>query len=297
MVTCPVEWCDYENSPASVAGHISGTHDDDHDWQKLGYEGIWDFRNQFETESAACTTILHMTDSHIGKISGGFFKTKWEVDCAKGFQMAIDKAIELDVDSVLHTGDLFHNDQFGISESQKYLVENQLWRLNRYEIPFLYIVGDHERENGQAILHWLANIGYAKHLTQIPVNVGEHVALYGQDHRNREFWNCANWKPEPPGDRFSILGLHQSMAPYSPKKPPDLHVKDIKTWTAKNSGFSFNVIALGQLHREIDEMSEATRVICGGATERLGKTESAIEPSVGLFQVTSDDIKYRRIYL
>lgn len=297
MVGCPVDWCDYENSPGSVAGHVSGMQDEDHDWEKLGYDGIWEFRNQFEPGSKEGTSILHMTDSHIGRQYGGYYGTTWDVDCANGFQRAIERAIELGVDAVLHTGDLFHNDRNGITESQSAHVGSRLEDLSKADIPFFYILGDHERDEGKVTMREFEQIGYAENLEQNPVNVGKHVALYGQNYQPPDFWKQKNWKPESPGDRFSILALHQSIAPFTGKDHPDLHVKNIHTWTAISDGFLFDAIALGQFHREFDEKSANTRVICGGATERLGKTKSSIDPSVGVFQVTADGVEYRRHYL
>ncbi|PSP78151.1 hypothetical protein BRC81_08925 [Halobacteriales archaeon QS_1_68_20] len=42
-VPCPVRGCDYRNVPASVSAHVSGVHDDDHDWDALAYEGMDDY--------------------------------------------------------------------------------------------------------------------------------------------------------------------------------------------------------------------------------------------------------------
>ncbi len=42
-VPCPVEGCGYRNVPASVSAHVSGVHDDDHDWDALPYGGMDDY--------------------------------------------------------------------------------------------------------------------------------------------------------------------------------------------------------------------------------------------------------------
>lgn len=38
-IECPVEGCEYENRIRSVAAHISGTHDENHSWDRLGHDG------------------------------------------------------------------------------------------------------------------------------------------------------------------------------------------------------------------------------------------------------------------
>ncbi|MCT9098394.1 hypothetical protein [Haloarchaeobius sp. HME9146] len=42
-VECPVEACSYSDAPALVATHVSSTHDGDHDWAVLPYDGAREF--------------------------------------------------------------------------------------------------------------------------------------------------------------------------------------------------------------------------------------------------------------
>lgn len=42
-VDCPVGDCTYRDAIRSVAGHVSGTHDDAHSWDRLGYDGAREF--------------------------------------------------------------------------------------------------------------------------------------------------------------------------------------------------------------------------------------------------------------
>lgn len=296
-VDCPVTGCDYRNRPASVAAHISGKKDDAHDWEKLDYSGSWDFRESARGAEKDNTSLLHMTDSHIGKYTGGFHGRGWSVDCMAGFERAIDKAIELNVDAVVHTGDLFHNDKHGITKKQSFGVGYQLARLHDEDILFYYILGDHERELGGELMDTFGELGLARNLNQTPIEIGSHIALYGQNHRPSSFWQPKHWNPDHPGGRISILALHQSLAPFTGNKEPDVHVADIGQWTVNRAGFSFDAIALGQLHREIDEILGGTRAICGGATERLGKTRTSIAGSVGLFQAGSSGLSYERVNL
>ena len=63
-VKCPVERCSYENVPRSVAAHISGVHDDDHDWDRLGIhldDLIDDGRDEEAVRDAQC--VLCNTES------------------------------------------------------------------------------------------------------------------------------------------------------------------------------------------------------------------------------------------
>lgn len=42
-VYCPVDGCAYEDAVRSVAAHVSGTDDGDHEWNRLGYDGALGF--------------------------------------------------------------------------------------------------------------------------------------------------------------------------------------------------------------------------------------------------------------
>lgn len=42
-VYCPVDGCAYEDAVRSVAAHVSGTDDGDHEWDRLGYDGALGF--------------------------------------------------------------------------------------------------------------------------------------------------------------------------------------------------------------------------------------------------------------
>ena len=42
-VDCPVGDCTYRDAVRSVAGHVSGTNDDAHSWDRLGYDGAREF--------------------------------------------------------------------------------------------------------------------------------------------------------------------------------------------------------------------------------------------------------------
>jgi DNA repair exonuclease SbcCD nuclease subunit len=85
--------------------------------------------------------LLHTSDTHLR------FRQYHLDDRRQGFADAfsevITSAIEHDVDAVVHAGNLFHTSRPGITPLQTVLTELQ--RLQRADIPFLLIVGNHER--------------------------------------------------------------------------------------------------------------------------------------------------------
>lgn len=291
-VGCPIEGCDYSGTVASVAGHVSGKKDAQHNWQRLGYKGANHFKRfegKRETNSER-TQVLHIADTHIGKKLGGYGSKQWPVDCAEGFTRAVETALSLNVDAVFHTGDLFHNDRHGIKQAEAVKCGLELMRLDAAGIPFYYIIGDHERAEGERWFRRFEELDVATHLSDEPVLIGNHIALYGSDYKRRDWWERTRWEPEcPPTDRKSILALHQSLAPLSKPERAECSVREILRQTHKNSGFRFDVIALGQLHKQIDRRIDGCRVVCGGATERLGRSKNAFTPFVGMFEAMVDE--------
>lgn len=88
------------------------------------------------------TNILHVSDTHLGKTQyGSDIRAN---DYAKAFNSVATIAIKQNVDAVIHTGDLFDNRQPNTNTiSQAFTI---LKRLNDNNIPFLAIVGNHERK-------------------------------------------------------------------------------------------------------------------------------------------------------
>jgi DNA repair exonuclease SbcCD nuclease subunit len=296
--TCPVDGCTYEGEVASVAGHVSGKRDALHDWRRLGYSGANGYKQEMYGggHPSEPSRLVHVGDTHVGKKEGGYGRQHWPLDCRDGFRRAVSAALDVEATAVVHTGDLFHNDRNGITASQTTFVERQLRRLDSAGIPFYYILGDHERAQGRRRFERFERDQLAKHLELAPTPIGEHIALYGTDHRPEEWWQSSNWSPRPhSGNRIAMLALHQSITPLSNADYTECDARGVIRWTRSNVGFEFDVLALGHLHRDTDLRLDGCRIICGGATERLGGTEDAFDPFVGVYEATGPtDLSYHR---
>jgi len=144
-VACPVSGCEYTGEPASVAGHVSGKRDSQHDWSQLGYAGANAHKRTISTtghELQSQTSLLHLSDSHLGASLTKTGEYSSDSRCLTGFRRAIDIAIGREVDAVLNTGDLFHNDRLGIPSTVRDEARDQLTRLAERDIPFYSIDGD-----------------------------------------------------------------------------------------------------------------------------------------------------------
>ncbi len=295
IIECPVADCSYSNVPASVAAHVSGKKDSAHDWRRLEYTGSREFKREYASESSdsSSVTVLHMTDTHIGKRQGGYGKKKWPVDCKRGFERAIDVALSEKVNAVLHTGDIFHNDRHGISDAQMAFCRMQLQRLQEQAIPFYYIRGDHAQQEGRQRMKQLEDEGLARNLTCSPVVVDGKIPLYGVNNRPADWWEAPDWRPKRASGP-AILALHQSMQPFTTPGYAECDLEILLKQFKQAGGTTPDVVALGHFHREIDCEVGGSRVICGGSTERLGAKRTAFTPYVGILQSDGGFLTYRK---
>jgi hypothetical protein len=100
-------------------------------------------------------TILHVSDTRLGyehrAAPGGNATTTWvdRTDSVAAFEAVVDRAIETDVDVVVHTGDLFDHD---VDHQTLDAAVTGLRRLNSNDVPFYFILGDHDRlATGQSL--------------------------------------------------------------------------------------------------------------------------------------------------
>ncbi|WP_082230517.1 metallophosphoesterase family protein [Haloprofundus marisrubri] len=296
LVACPVKSCEYIGEIRSVGGHVSGKRDALHDWRRLGYDGHQDFQRRMESEGqqANQTSILHMTDSHLGKKKAGSGRYQRSINCAAGFEEAVALALSRDVDAVVHTGDLFHNDRHGITDSTAKACRRQLKKLRSASIPFYYILGNHERDEGTTLLKRYQSSGLVSHLSCSPTVVGDSVALYGVDFTRADDWNSSMLDMDPCGQSNVLLTLHQSVEPYSPSENAIGTIRRILRQASSQNGFKFDALALGHLHKQFEKEVENCVAVCGGSTAPIGYRKSDLKPSVGIFSFGQSGTQYQR---
>lgn len=296
-VACPVSDCKYTGEPVSVAGHVSGKRDSQHDWSQLGYAGASAYKRKISTTSQNLqseTSLLHVSDAHLGASLTDTGTYPSDSRCLTGFRCAIDIAIGREVDAVLNTGDLFHNDRRGIPRTVRDAAQNQLIRLAERDIPFYSIDGDHERDAGRKAFKQLERDGLVTQINETPQLVGHGLALYGRDFTPATEWGSTKWAPTPPpSDRFGIVAIHQSVKPISNSDWPECSVDDVLTMVGSHA----HVIAAGHLHRTGIDWNERLPFVLGGTTEPQRAHQASIKPVVGLFTQDGNSLRYRRIQL
>ena len=229
-----------------------------------------------KTESSGESRVLVMGDSHVGRETNP--KGSREIDCARQFDEAIRAAIELDVDAVVHTGDVFHDQ---VSECDLKIVDRSLEQLNGNRIPFYYILGNHECRDGKGLLEQHEDGGAAVHLGLSGVRISADVVLYGLDYHNpSEF--PVKIVSDVPGStgRNEVLVLHQTLSSIRVHGNLDL---------PKAALSRYAYVLAGDLHDAEHHDWPSGGVLYAGSTEWLSKNRSPSTPAVWLLTIGGGD--------
>lgn len=219
------------------------------------------------------TDILHISDTHLGKRQ---YRSEARLnDYADAFEQSVDTAIELDVDAVLHTGDLFDAPNPNVPVVNNCL--DIVHKLDTANIPFLGIVGNHERKRDQQWLDLVDRFDMVERLDRTPRIVdgdGGPVAIYGIDAVRRPAWQAADFTltphERPAQTTYTLLAMHELLSPPVPD-----HMADYETATVlERLGMDVDGLALGDYHEPSRDQVEDTAVWYPGSTEKTARDES-----------------------
>ncbi|WP_136687491.1 DNA repair exonuclease [Halorhabdus amylolytica] len=236
------------------------------------------------------TKLLHLSDTHLGNRQYGS-DTRRD-DFTRAFEGAIDRALEEDVDAVIHTGDLFHRRTPSLPIVTDCI--EILRKLADADIPFYGIVGNHDRKMDQQWLDLIRETGTAERLDQTPTMVNGDVALYGIDAVTSPAWHAADFTLEdsPNPDAFRLLGMHQLFEPLVPEFYADHDLADV----LDRVNIDIDAIALGDYHKTESSIVEGVPAWYAGSTERCATDE--IEPrTVSLLEIEDGDLERRELEL
>ncbi|GAA0199181.1 DNA double-strand break repair protein Mre11 [Haladaptatus pallidirubidus] len=207
------------------------------------------------------TRVIHTGDTHIGYRQ--YHSPERRDDFLSAFDSVVDDAIENDFDAVIHAGDLFHDRRPGLSDLHGTI--SVLRKLERAEIPFLAIVGNHESTRGEQWLDLLETLGLATRLGAKPVVVGD-TAFYGLDHVPESKRDDLEYEFSPHEQEHSALVAHGLFTPF-----------EFGNWKSevvlKEASVDFDAMLLGDNHKPGKERVEDTWVTYCGSTERASASE------------------------
>ncbi len=218
--------------------------------------------------------ILHTGDTHIGYQQ--YHSPERRRDFLEAFERVIADAVEMNVDAVVHAGDLFQDRRPDLPDIQG--VVGALRRLRDAKIPFLAVVGNHEDKRDQQWLDLLAELGLAERLDDHPRVVGE-LALYGLDYVPPSLRSELRYEFTPTEAEYAALVTHGLFEPF---EGGDWNPQTI----IDTAPVAFDALLLGDNHTPGKRQVADTWLTYPGSTERASASER--EPR-GYNLITIDD--------
>lgn len=231
------------------------------------------------------TQILHISDTHLGKSQ---YRSEDRLnDYADAFEESVDRAIELEVEAVLHTGDLFDAPTPNVPVVNRCL--DIIKKLDEAGIPFLGIVGNHERKRDEQWLDLVDRFDMVERLDKTPRYIGtgdDRMAIYGIDAVRRPEWESTDFSlDKPDGTAFTLLSMHELLSPPVPEHMAHYKTQDV----LDRLGWSIDALALGDYHEPSRELIDETVVWYPGSTEKTARDESE-EHYVNLLTVENKEL-------
>lgn len=232
------------------------------------------------------TAILVVGDTHVGyrnRKPGKQVPRRRGVNCQKSFERIVELAIASDIDAVVHTGDVFDDQP---NAQNRNAVKQALNRLNDANIPFYYILGNHESTSGTRLL--TGHPG-CTHLSGTKSTIDRStVSLFGIDyHKPNKFPKNAIKRQPASSDGTNILVAHQTFAPF---RAGGIDLQGL----LNRSPIKFDVVLCGHLHVAEQGKIGDVPVIYTGATDRISKTGTQNNPSTWHLSASGSDTNIKR---
>jgi DNA repair exonuclease SbcCD nuclease subunit len=207
------------------------------------------------------TRVIHTGDTHLGYRQ--YHSPERRADFLAAFEAVIEDAIAADVDAVIHAGDLFHDRQPALPDVHGAI--EVLRDLREADIPFLAVVGNHERTRDQQWLDLFATLDLATRLGREPTVVG-NTAFYGLDFVPRSKRADLDYEFAPHDSDHAALVSHGLFEPFP-------HADWDTGELLRASTVDFDAVLLGDNHTPDRAEVEGTWVTYCGSTERTDASE------------------------
>jgi predicted phosphodiesterase len=243
------------------------------------------------------THILVLGDTHVGyRHRSPSEKSAWagKVNACEVFIRCLERARDLDVDAVVHAGDVFDH---GNTQGDRNAVVQAISRTVGAGIPFYYVFGNHDDEKGRNLLTSTPGI----HLTEATSPVGSSsVNLRGVDHSGQSFPTTAQGGPIDMLLAKTALVIHESPHPVVDRSGSLLYQNDPNRADIlpyiESADFDIDLIVTGHLH-----VADRPRVrdhdipvLVTGPTVPISSYEGDSNPSTWLLTATSSEINLER---
>ena len=242
--------------------------------------------------------FVHIADSHLG--AGGFGNklneqglNQREEDICRAFSAAIDKAITLQPEFVIHAGDLFHT----VRPSNRIInfAIKEMLKLSAVDIPIIIISGNHDAPKQRAVGHVLSIFENLPGVYPVFKSKFESLEMKGvtigclphcltPEILQEEFNNVRTGET-----RYNILVAHGVAAGIDRFSMAELSEEEIPS-SLFQSGFDY--VALGHFHKytEVEE-----QVYYAGSTERLSFNEMGEDKGLVEVDLESREVIFHKL--
>ena len=211
--------------------------------------------------------ILHTADTHLGYTQ--YYSEVRRKDFFKAFEIVINDAIDMQVDAVVHAGDLFDSRNPTLEDILETI--SILFKLKACEIPFFGIVGNHESKQNKQWLDLFEKMELAIRLSKKP-QILRGIAIYGIDSVPRskiplfDYYGFEAPDSSLPENCKKLLVMHQIIQPFPYAEWDCVEVLN-------KLPFKIDAILLGDYHKYEKIKVGDTWVTYSGSTERNSTSE------------------------
>jgi exonuclease SbcD len=228
--------------------------------------------------------LIHTADTHLGYRQ--YHSEVRRKDFMDAFAAVIDDAVKMEVDAVIHAGDLFDSRNPTLDDILETMT--LFSRLKEAGIPLLAIVGNHEGKQNTQWLDLYAGMDLVTRLSAIPY-VLNGVAIYGIDSVSKSkipIFDYSIFNDKGTDANCNILVMHQLMKPFP---FGEWDVKEV----IDSLPFDVHALLLGDNHKhEIAKVDDTWATYCG-STERNSSSER--EPrSYNVITINGSDLDISR---
>lgn len=242
------------------------------------------------------TRVLVIGDTHVGyRHRSDTDKPSWakDVDNRKTFEQSFVRARDLDVDAVLHAGDVFDHDT---TQADRNLVSREIHRTDKAGIPVYFVRGNHDNSASNRSL----SQSPASHIAGRAALIGEStVQVLGLDYDADGFSHQLPYGEIKSTDNPTIVLMHDTPYPAVDRGGSPIHRNDNSPLDL--SGFLdstgwVDLVVSGHIHvgkRGSIEGNDVPLLITG-PTAPISSVDDDSQPSTWLLTISGGAIEVER---
>ena len=243
------------------------------------------------------TRVLVLGDTHVGyrhRPRSG--KSTWakNVNAREVFTRCLERARELDVDAVVHAGDVFDHEN---TQSDRNAVKRAITQTVDAGIPFYYVFGNHDDEKGRKLLSSTPGTHLGAKTSPMTESL---LTLLGVDHCGKSFPTTAPNLSMAGASGANVLVIHESPHPVVDDTgtllyQTDGNRADISAFL-DSATFDVDLIVTGHIHVAAHTRVQGRDIpiLVTGPTVPISTYEKVSNPSTWLLTATDSGIDLDR---